>query len=63
MDENKVSLIQCSKTFDGYNRTNWDDMIAWLVSHLKKMEDVFDSEVPTLRHLSRTALTLESISE
>lgn len=63
MDENKVSLIQCAKPFDGYNRDNWPIMIEWLVEHVKRMEKVFDKEVPALRNLSKMRIVQEASSE
>jgi len=38
MDDKKVSVIGCGKSFDGHNRANWPAMISWLVEHLQCME-------------------------
>lgn len=60
MDDKKVSLIECSAAFDGHNRASWPDMIAWLVEHVKRMEKVFDREVPGLRGLAKSQFLKET---
>ncbi|RMX04892.1 DUF4268 domain-containing protein [Corticibacter populi] len=60
MDDKKVSLIECAAPFDGHDRENWPVMIDWLVDHVKKMEKVFDKEVPGLRNLARTQFSKEA---
>lgn len=54
MDDKKVSLIECAAPFEGQNRESWPSMIDWLVDHVRKMEKVFDKEVPALRSLVKT---------
>lgn len=54
MDDKKVSLIECAAPFEGHNRVSWPTMIAWMVEHVKKMEQVFDPEIPALRTLARS---------
>ena len=63
MDDKKVSLIECSAPFDGHNRQCWPSMIGWLVDHVKKMERVFDKEVPALRSLARAQFSKEVNAE
>ena len=60
MDDKKVSIIEYAAPFDGHNRENWPSMIDWLVDHVKKMERVFDKEVPALRNLARTQFSKEA---
>lgn len=50
MDDKKMSLIECAAAFDGHNRSAWPAMIEWLVTRLRRMEAVFDKEVPGLRN-------------
>lgn len=53
MDDKKVSVIGCSKSFDGHNRANWPAMISWLVEHLQCMEKTFSPQVTMLRSALR----------
>jgi len=54
MDDNKVSLVVFAKAFDGYNRENWSEMIAWLVEHTRKLEAAFKTQIPDLRQSLRS---------
>jgi hypothetical protein len=63
MDDKKVSLIECAAPFDGHNRSVWPEMIEWLVSHVKKMEAVFDKEVPGLRNAVKAQPLKEAMTE
>lgn len=38
MDEAKASAIVCSQRFEGRDQTQWPAMIAWLVTHMQKLE-------------------------
>ncbi|WP_138517358.1 DUF4268 domain-containing protein [Rhodoferax bucti] len=49
MDDKKVSIIEYSQTFDGHNRESWPAMIAWLVEHIQRLENTFDTQIPHLR--------------
>ena len=60
LGDKKVALIACATAIDGWNRDNWPRMIEWLVDHVKKMECVFDKEIPALRGLARSQSTIES---
>ncbi|RUR70920.1 DUF4268 domain-containing protein [Variovorax guangxiensis] len=60
MDDKKVSLIECAAPFEGHNRDTWPKMIEWLVDHVRRMEAVFDKEVPALRNLARTQFSKEA---
>lgn len=62
MDENKASLIECAAPFDGHNRDEWPAMIEWLVSHVRKMEAVFDKEVPGLRNAVKAQVLKEAMA-
>lgn len=59
MDDKKVSLIACAEPFDGHNRSAWPAMIDWLVARVRRMEAVFDKEVPGLRTAAK-ALALKA---
>lgn len=48
MDDRKVSMMVCKTPVQGYSKENWPDMIAWLVDHYKKMDEVFSEPVRQL---------------
>lgn len=54
LDEYKVSIIAFAKPFDGFNQESWAEMIAWLVTHIRKLEATFKPEIANLRELLRT---------
>lgn len=41
LDDKKACRIQYQQDFDGYNKDNWPDMIAWLVEHIERLEKAF----------------------
>jgi hypothetical protein len=41
LDNRKASRVKYSQAFEGYNRDNWPEMIAWLVEHIAKLEQAF----------------------
>ncbi|MGJ8545238.1 MAG: DUF4268 domain-containing protein [Sulfitobacter sp.] len=41
MDDKKASKIIFAKPFDGYDRENWPQMIAWISTHIRKFEAAF----------------------
>lgn len=53
MENKKVSLIECAAPFDGHNRATWPAIVAWLVSRVRRMEAVFDKEIPGLRQAAK----------
>jgi len=53
MDENRASLIVLVQEFDGYNRESWPEMNAWLVDHVRRLENTFDPEIAILRQIIR----------
>lgn len=59
MDTNKASRIVLAKTFDGYNRESWPEMIEWLSVHVRKFEAAFAEPLaklnPKLRALETEA--------
>lgn len=62
MDDRKVSLIKCAAPFDGHNRAEWPAMIDWLVSRVRRMEAVFDKEVPGLRSAVKAQALKEAMA-
>ena len=38
LDDKKACRIQFSQQVEGYNQENWPQMIAWLVTHVAKLE-------------------------
>jgi hypothetical protein len=63
LDDNKVSMVVCSETFEGYEESNWPKMIAWLVEHIRRMERTFSPEIPALRQILRTQFSKASERE
>lgn len=41
MDENKQSIIVYSRSIDGGDRNGWPDVIAWLSTHIRRLEEAF----------------------
>ena len=56
LEDNKVSRIVFSKEFDGFNRDNWPEMIAWMVERRKRMERVMG---PKLKEAAKSLKTVE----
>ena len=63
LEEKKVSLVACAMPVDGWNRDNWPAMNTWLVDRVKKMDHVFDKEIPALRGLIKGQPSVESAAE
>jgi hypothetical protein len=61
MDDKKVSIIEYTKPFDGYDRENWPAMTQWLVEHIRKMERVFDPHIPALRALLSRSFAQDAV--
>ena len=38
LDEKKVSRVQFSKEFQGYERDSWPEIIDWMIEHMIKLE-------------------------
>ncbi|WP_020560224.1 DUF4268 domain-containing protein [Thiofilum flexile] len=41
LDHRKASRVQLAQEFEGYDRSNWPDMIQWLVEHMIRLENTF----------------------
>ena len=50
MDDKKASRIVFARDFDGFNESNWPDMVAWLCEHVVRLEQAF---LEPLARLSR----------
>lgn len=48
MDGKKMSWIVVRTPFQGFNRENWPEMIAWMVDNYRKMEEAFAKPVRSL---------------
>lgn len=48
MDDKKVSMVVCKTPVQGYSKENWDEMIAWLIDHYRKMDNAFSEPVRAL---------------
>lgn len=49
MDDKKACRIVFAQEFDGYDRDNWPAMIAWLSTHIRKLEAAFSGPIMQLR--------------
>ena len=50
MEDKKSSRIQFSKSFDGFNRESWPEMIRWLGVHVEKLETAFAAPLSELNN-------------
>ncbi len=48
MDDKKSSRIIYAKSFDGFNREVWPEMISWLSAHIQKLEATFSERLSRL---------------
>lgn len=53
MDGKKASRIVYAQPFDGFNRDDWPEMIAWLSNHIQKLEGVFSKRLTQLNRQVR----------
>lgn len=49
LDHRKASRIEYQKSFDGYDKENWPEMVAWFIDFLPKMEKTFSQQIETIR--------------
>jgi hypothetical protein len=57
LDNRKASRVKYSQTFEGYNRDNWPEMIAWLVKHIAKLEQAFKKPLAEInKELKQTSV-------
>ena len=54
MDDKKASRIIFAQPFDGYDRESWPQMIGWLSSHIRKLEEAFREPLARLNRQIRT---------
>ncbi|MBJ3775299.1 DUF4268 domain-containing protein [Acuticoccus mangrovi] len=55
LDDAKSCRIKYAKPFDGYNRANWDEITAWLVTNIQKLDHAFRGPLHEVRHVVRAA--------
>lgn len=49
LDDKKASIVRFAHGFDGHNREAWPPMIEWLVTHIRRLRQAFEPEIPRLR--------------
>jgi hypothetical protein len=49
LDDKKASIVRFAQGFDGHNREAWPPMIEWLVTHIRRLRQAFEPEIPRLR--------------
>lgn len=54
MDDKKASRIVYDEPFDGFDRSVWPQMIAWLSDHIRKLEAAFSEPLARLNRQIRT---------
>ncbi|MGM1052484.1 MAG: DUF4268 domain-containing protein [Pseudomonadota bacterium] len=54
MDDKKASRVVFSRPFDGFSRDTWPEMIAWLSTHIQKLEMAFSAPLAILNKQIRT---------
>ena len=50
LDDKKSCRIKHRLAVDGYNESNWPEMISWLVEHFPKLEAAFAPEVEAVKN-------------
>ncbi|MCD9496759.1 DUF4268 domain-containing protein [Photobacterium phosphoreum] len=61
LDNKKASRIQFKLNFDGYNRDNWPEIIAWMVKHMTMFEGAFKQPLLRInRELRQATFQIES---
>lgn len=53
MDDNKASRIVYAQPFDGFDRSVWPEMIAWLSDKIQKLESAFSEPLARLNRQIR----------
>jgi hypothetical protein len=53
MDDKKASRIVYAEPFDGFDRSVWPEMIAWLSDHIRKLEAAFSEPLARLNRQIR----------
>jgi hypothetical protein len=61
MDEKKVSLIQYSKSIEGDNKENWQEMAEWLMNNIQKMKHSFSKKTGDLKSINQNCQTDNAI--
>ncbi|MGO2136850.1 DUF4268 domain-containing protein [Marinobacter sp.] len=54
LPDRKACRIQFSKPVDGYDKTNWPEMIQWLVAHMTRLEKALSGPLDKVRQELRT---------
>ena len=53
MDDKKASRIVYAQPFDGFNKDAWPEMIAWLSTHIQKLEATLSEPLARLNRQVR----------
>jgi hypothetical protein len=57
LDNRKSCRVIYSQAFEGYDRDNWPEMIAWLVEHIVKLERAFKKPLTEIsKELKQTSV-------
>jgi hypothetical protein len=61
LDDKKSSRIQLSNPFEGHNKDNWPEMIAWLVAQMIKLEKAFKKPIKDAAQALKNRTTTNSL--
>ena len=58
MDDRKASRIVFARDFDGFDESNWPDMVAWLCEHVVCLEQAFSEPLARLSREIKSGIDL-----
>ena len=56
LDDKKASRIVFSHPFDGFNESNWPDMVVWLCEHIVRLEAAFSEPLSRLNRQLKSGI-------
>ena len=56
LDKKKASRITFSRSFDGFNESNWPDMVDWLREHIVRLEKAFSEPLAQLNQQFKSGI-------
>jgi hypothetical protein len=64
MPNRKACRILFAKPLDGYDKTNWPEMIQWLVEHMTRLKQALRSPLEKIKQeLKTTDLSKELVQD
>ena len=56
LEDKKASRIAFSRSFDGFNESNWPDMVDWLCKHIVRLERAFSEPLTQLNRQLKSGI-------